>query len=449
MTSFNSLVTKYQYDKSDSAEIRLEKSLIFIVATFCSLCGVIWGCVFYVNLGVGLTTALPFLFTVIVFPSIVASHYFSNYRILVHAQIICITCIPCFIQWSLGSVHDSGFILSWCFLGPLGALLYLNEKYAILWMLVFTLIICISVIFVPTFSEDAAGVTEGFRLALYLMNVVTPFLIIFIASRYFFKGMIEQRKKNLLLLTSSRKKALRIQKSLQQEKELGELKSSFVSTASHQFRTPLASIQANSDLLEMLSSKHEINSEEHEQRKKITNRIKMEISKMTELMDDVLLLGKLTSGNVEYNPQKLDLVEFCKKLANEFDELQIDSRVVNILIKGAPYNVHLDPKLLTHSLSNLFSNAFKYSKGKRNPELVISFKSKEFVILVKDYGIGIPKNDFSKLFQPFFRANNVTEIKGTGLGLSIAKEYTEINKGKMKAKSIEGEGSCFEMQFKR
>ena len=87
--------------------------------------------------------------------------------------------------------------------------------------------------------------------------------------------------------------------------------------------------------------------------------------------------------------------------------------------------------------------------GKKNPELVIDFRAKELVISVKDYGIGIPKEEVSKLFQPFFRANNVTEIKGTGLGLSIAKEYVEINKGEIAVQSTLGEGSCFEITFKK
>ena len=447
MDKLKTLISKYEYNASDSAEIRLEKSLIFVVASFCCICGIIWGYVFFLFLGFGLTSALPFLFVVIVFPSIAASHYFSNYKILVHMQVICITWVPCVIQWSLGSVHDSGFILTWCFLGPLGALLYLNEKHAIFWMLVFILIVCISVIFVPCFSEDADQVSEGFRLSLYLMNVITPFMIIFLASRYFFNGLIDQRKKNLSLLKSTREKNIRIRQSLKKEKELGELKSSFVSTASHQFRTPLAAIQSNSELLQIMSSS--MDEETRKRYRKVTSRITGEIAKMTELMDDVLILGKLTSRNVEYNPQKIDLVEFCKKLANEFDDVQHDGRSVNIVINGEPYNVYLDPKLLNHSLSNLFSNAFKYSKGKRNPELVISFKSKEFVLLVKDYGIGIPKDELPKLFQPFFRANNVIEIKGTGLGLSIAKEYTEINKGILTVNSTEEIGSTFEMCFNR
>ena len=91
----------------------------------------------------------------------------------------------------------------------------------------------------------------------------------------------------------------------------------------------------------------------------------------------------------------------------------------------------------------------KYSLGKKSPELAIQFKPKELVLIIKDYGIGIPKEELSKLFQPFFRANNVTEIKGTGLGLSIAREYIEINRGKITAKSIVGQGSSFEINFNR
>ena len=240
-------------------------------------------------------------------------------------------------------------------------------------------------------------------------------------------------------------KTTELNRSLIKEQELGQLKTSFVSTASHQFRTPLAAIQSNSELLSMLSNN--MDGETSKRFQKVTGRITGEIGKMTELMDDVLILGKLTSGNVNVKPEELNIVDFCQKLAEEFDDVQLDGRIMEIITDGEPYNVYLDSKLLSHSLSNLFSNAFKYSKGKRNPELVISFKSKEFVLLVKDYGIGIPKDELPKLFQPFFRANNVIEIKGTGLGLSIAKEYTEINKGTLRVTSTEEIGSIFEMSF--
>jgi signal transduction histidine kinase len=182
---------------------------------------------------------------------------------------------------------------------------------------------------------------------------------------------------------------------------------------------------------------------------KVTGRIKDAINTMTNLIDEVLILGKVTSGNIVYSPENLDLLDLCEKLTEEFNVIQTDGRSLDFVTEGEPVKLQLDPKLLTHSFSNLISNAFKYSIGKENPELSIHFKPTEVVLSVKDYGMGIPQEEQLHLFEPFFRADNVTEIEGTGLGLSIAKEYVEVNKGQISAKSTLGEGSCFEITFKR
>ena len=238
-----------------------------------------------------------------------------------------------------------------------------------------------------------------------------------------------------------------LEASLAREKELGQLKSSFITVASHQFRTPLAVIQSNAELLEMLNNADE--KQEPEKYAKITSRIAEAISKMTAIMDDVLTLGKLTSGSVAYTAEEVDLVSICEQLQKEFELIQQNGSTLGFVTEGEAYKVQLDVKLLNHSLTNLISNAFKYSLGKKNPQLSIHFKPTEVVLSVKDYGLGIPEGQLSNLFEPFFRADNVTEVQGTGLGLSIAKEYVEVNKGTIAAKSILGEGSCFEITFKR
>jgi signal transduction histidine kinase len=189
--------------------------------------------------------------------------------------------------------------------------------------------------------------------------------------------------------------------------------------------------------------------QEPEKYAKITSRIAEAISKMTAIMDDVLTLGKLTSGSVAYTAEEVDLVSICEQLQKEFELIQQNGSTLDFVTEGEAYKVQLDVKLLNHSLTNLISNAFKYSLGKKNPQLSIHFKPTEVVLSVKDYGLGIPEGQLSNLFEPFFRADNVTEIQGTGLGLSIAKEYVEVNKGTIAAKSILGEGSCFEITFKR
>jgi signal transduction histidine kinase len=182
---------------------------------------------------------------------------------------------------------------------------------------------------------------------------------------------------------------------------------------------------------------------------KLTTRIVIAVASMTNLIDEVLILGNVTSGEVFYTPEDLDLIGFCEKLAKEFNLIQRDGRVLDFVTTGEPYKPKLDPKLLVHSLSNLISNAFKYSAGKENPKLSIHFKPTEVVLSVKDFGLGIPEEEQLKLFTPFFRAENTIGIKGSGLGLNIAKEYVEINKGQISAKSTLGEGSCFEITFKR
>jgi signal transduction histidine kinase len=257
------------------------------------------------------------------------------------------------------------------------------------------------------------------------------------------KNIVRNNKNAYLQLNYKVQKAAR---ELEREKEIGKLQSTFVSTASHQFRTPLAVIQSNTQLLEMFISTGE--KIEPERYKKVSGRIIEAIANMTGLMDDVLILGKITSGYIQYNPKYVDLIEFLKPLIKQFNSIQKDGRSLNFEIKGIPSQIFLDSKLLSHALSNLISNAFKYSTGKDSPSLRVSFKPEELSLIIKDYGIGVPKSEISSLFQPFFRAQNVTEIKGTGLGLSIAKEYVEINKGTLTVSKKEKIGSRFEIKIK-
>ena len=241
-----------------------------------------------------------------------------------------------------------------------------------------------------------------------------------------------------------------LEESLDREKELGQLKTSFVSMASHQFRTPLTVIRSNSDLLDLIASSY--GEDESVKYEKATHRIKEEITKMTELIDDVLILGKLTSGNIHYNPQYTDLKVFCDKLVKLFNSIQKDGRILDLDLEVEEeelFIVYIDSKLLLQALSNLLSNAFKYSQGKRNPKLIVSSKPSRLSIIVKDYGFGIPKAEIQNLFQPFFRAKNATGINGTGLGLSIAKEYIEINRGTLLVTSTEGIGSSFEIMINK
>lgn len=236
-------------------------------------------------------------------------------------------------------------------------------------------------------------------------------------------------------LSESRKE---LEKALEQEKRLGELKSHFVSTVSHQFRTPMAIIQSNSELINMV-----VTNNKSEKLMLATERIRHEITRMTNLMDDVLILGKLNSeGGLKANFSNTDLVALSKGLCNEFNYIQKDGRVVDFSYSGEVKKIKLDPNLIRHALSNLLSNAFKYSI-KNNPKFELIFENQQVKMTISDDGIGIPKKDLPNLFQAFYRGSNTSNIEGTGLGLAIVKEYIEMNKGKIEVKSEANKGTSF------
>ena len=269
------------------------------------------------------------------------------------------------------------------------------------------------------------------------------------------KKLVEQQLQNTLNnlenLVHARTKELentlnKLEVSLNKEKELGELKSRFVSTASHQFRTPLTVIQANIGLINMHVDS--LNSEFKEKLSKVTSRIQSEVNRMSELMNDVLILGKVNTNRIKPNYKPTNLVAIANEIVSKYNSIQTDGRKINLVIHGKPFNIMLDGNLFEHTISNLISNAFKYSVGYPDPILTLSFEQKQVFISVKDFGIGIPPNDLKHLFQTFFRASNANDFPGTGLGIAIAKEYAELNGGGIRVTSVLNEGSEFTVVLK-
>lgn len=229
--------------------------------------------------------------------------------------------------------------------------------------------------------------------------------------------------------------------SLLKEKKLGELKSHFVATTSHQFRTPMAIIQSNSELINMLVKHTDL--EKRERLEKATERIGTEIKKMTTLMDDILILGKADSESfLKTNKTDTDIIRLCQELCEEYNSIQIDGRKVDFNYSGDAKVLYVDPKLIWHALSNFLSNALKYSK-KKNPKLDMIFEQSQLTINISDNGIGIPEDDLPNLFQPFHRGSNTIGFDGNGLGLVIAKEYIAINEGQISVKSKLNQGTTF------
>ncbi|MDB5249572.1 MAG: hypothetical protein JWQ40_3966 [Segetibacter sp.] len=231
-----------------------------------------------------------------------------------------------------------------------------------------------------------------------------------------------------------------LEQSLLKERELNELRAKFVSTASHQFRTPLTVIQSGVEIMDMYLD--DLPEEKQAKFQRQFKKIQEEVDRLEFLMNDVLLLGRANAARTPFHPVKDDLVEFCSQMIeNKYNNRYDAGRHVILQVKGGTVPVNFDPKLLGHSLENIISNAYKYSDT-GNIFLDLIFDATQVTISISDQGIGIPEEDLKNLFEPFYRATNTIEIDGTGLGLSIVKEFVEKHNGKIFLTSKLNKGTC-------
>jgi PAS domain S-box-containing protein len=247
---------------------------------------------------------------------------------------------------------------------------------------------------------------------------------------------IYEEKRYLLCVLrdfTDREKLLQsLRKALAKEKSLNELRSMFVSTASHQFRTPLTIIQSGIEIMEMYLEDLPIEKSKPFHRQ--FNRIQGEIERLQSLMNDVLLLGRADAQRTPFKPKKGSIIQFCAGLAEKYNNRHSENRKVEFTITGNPQEISFDSKLLDHALENILSNAYKYST-EGCIVMNIHFNNDAVSLSVSDKGIGIPKNEIANLFEPFFRSSNADEINGTGLGLAIAKEFIDIHEGDISVRS--------------
>ncbi len=230
-----------------------------------------------------------------------------------------------------------------------------------------------------------------------------------------------------------------IHQAIEQERKLNKMKSQFITMASHQFKTPLTAILASTELLNVYQE--HLNGKIATSIGRQTARITTEVDRLNALMNDILILGKAETEKAIANIQNTDLVQWAKQIIQDHFSNEPDGRTVDFSVSGAPFDAPIDKYMMSHVVSNLLSNAFKYSKDKPNPNLHLQFDTRKVKIQVKDFGIGIPEAERENLFEAFFRAKNVGGIPGTGMGLVVANEFVKLHRGNIKVESIENEGT--------
>jgi signal transduction histidine kinase len=225
---------------------------------------------------------------------------------------------------------------------------------------------------------------------------------------------------------------------VQREKELSEMKSKFVSTASHEFRTPLATMLSSAELLE-----HYSESLSPAEKVNLLQTIQGGAKRMSEMIDDVLTLGRAESGVLKLNLGPTNLRELCARVVSEFRIAQGKEHVITLDDRFDRVEATMDERLLRHILNNLLSNAVKYSPPGSEVTLSLARREEQAAIEIQDRGIGIPLEDQPRMFESFHRASNVENRPGTGLGLAIVKKSVELHGGEISLSSAVGSGTRF------
>ncbi len=227
-------------------------------------------------------------------------------------------------------------------------------------------------------------------------------------------------------------------KALERERELNDLKSKFVSIASHEFRTPLSTVLTSASLIDQYTTRGE-----DEKVRKHVLRIKSSVNHLTSILNDFLSLGKLEDGRVDVVTELVSLVDFLKEIEEEMSLTLKEGQHLSIDYTECPREIYADARILRHILFNLISNASKYSVAGKPIDIVCKKQKNDLFFIVRDEGIGIPQEDQKHMFDMFFRASNAGNVPGTGLGLNIVRRYVELLEGTISFTSEYGKGSIF------
>lgn len=240
-------------------------------------------------------------------------------------------------------------------------------------------------------------------------------------------------------ITSQKSIEIDLQNIISKEKELNNLKSHFINITSHELRTPLAVIMSSAEIIDLIVSKPNVDPKIKP--KTYTIKILAEVNRITDILNDLLIVGQIETGKIKFIPELVNIKEYVLKIVNENFLPYKDGRILIFSIQEDDRKVQLDKNLMRYVILNLIGNAFKYSPNNQAPILEVIQNTNDVKISVKDFGIGIPNKDVEKLFQTFYRASNVGNISGTGLGLAIVEHAIKAHHGRIELDSKEGKGT--------
>ena len=260
-----------------------------------------------------------------------------------------------------------------------------------------------------------------------------------ITQRRWAETILQRTNEELELKVQQRTAKLR--QANQQLKELSELRSRFVAMVCHEFRNPLNNIALSVSSLNRYDTQLQ-----PEEKAEYLQNIQANVERMTQMIDDILVIGKIEAKVLAVNPRSLNLVTFCQELLAE-QEFQRPQMPIQFCCRSRQLGVALDERLLRSILSNLLTNAIRYTPEDRIIRLKLSKRQGQLIFQVQDEGIGITPEDRRHLFEPFHRGRNVSNIPGTGLGLSIVKQLVDLQQGSIEVTSKVNVGTTFTVRL--
>lgn len=277
-------------------------------------------------------------------------------------------------------------------------------------------------------ADKIAAVSASSRLRMLIEPVGTALTFSILLGVF---GMLYRQRQR-------RQRAEAAQQALVQEKELSELKLQLFSMVSHEFRTPLSLIMGSSQLLEA-GLKNTV----EPSRLKSVYRIQSAAKVMTQLLNDILMISRADAGALEFNPKLIEIQTFCLNLIEEFQVSYACQQTLTFEQKGDRTHAIVDEKILYSILSNLLSNAAKFSPPDSTIHVILNSQTEALTFQVQDQGIGITEADLPYLYEPFHRGKNVAGIKGTGLGLTVVQRCVALHQGSITLSSHANGGTTF------
>lgn len=418
---------------NDSEEIKLKKSSLLMMSAPFAIAGLVWGLLYFAY-GLNIPGIIPFSYGILSVLSIIHFAKTTKYKFFRNSQVFLILILPFSLQISLGGFIPGSAVIMWALIAPAGALVFYTKKQAMGWFIAFLLLVTIAYLINDKLPEYFNwDIDESFINALFILNIFGVSTIVFLIQYYFVA-----KQKELKDAIESKNESLEHQ--TEQLKEMDVVKSRFFANISHEFRTPLTLILG-------LVNK-QINNPEKAPSTKNSETMKRNANRLLQLINQLLDLSKLESGEVKLQTTKADIVAFTRRITFLFESLAINNGVELEFIdktEAIPDSLYFDPEKLQKILTNLVSNAVKFTPDRGKVSVSVGYpstiqSSSEMVqINVLNTGSFISEEKLTRVFDRFYQVDgdSTRQHEGTGIGLALVKELVELHRGKVSAESNE------------